>query len=85
MNVKDDRQLVEIWLTNAEKADPQLLTGLQDIYDKYKKKKYMVAVFESGKNDLYQGTLDLLAYNKRRCAELQVCNGKPASAQQKRM
>lgn len=76
MNVKDDKQLVEIWLTNAEKNDQQLRAGLQDIYDKYKKKKYMVAVFESGEKDLYQGTLDLLAYNKKRIAELQVRKAK---------
>jgi len=72
MTVKDDKQLVEIWLTNAEKKDPGLREGLKDIYDKYKKKKYLVAVFESGEKNLYQGTLDLLAYNKRRCAELEV-------------
>ena len=62
MNVRDDKQLVEIWLTNAEKKDLALREGLKDIYDKYKKKKYLVAVFESGEKDLYQGTLDLLAY-----------------------
>ena len=72
MNVRDDKQLVEIWLTNAEKKDLALREGLKDIYDKYEKKKYLVAVFESGEKDLYQGTLDLLAYNKRRCAELEV-------------
>ncbi|MCD8373706.1 MAG: hypothetical protein LUC20_01170 [Oscillospiraceae bacterium] len=72
MNVRDDKQLVEIWLTNAEKKDPTLREGLNDIYDKFKKKKYLVAVFESGEKDLYRGTLDLLAYNKRRSAELEV-------------
>ena len=72
MNVRDDRQLVEIWLTNAEKKDLALREGLKDTYDKYKKKKYLVAVFESREKDLYQGTLDLLAYNTRRCAELEV-------------
>ena len=72
VNVRDDKQLVEIWLTNAEKKDPALREGLKDIYEKCKQKKYMVAVFESGEKDLYQGTLDLLAYNKRRCAELEV-------------
>ncbi len=72
INVRDDKQLVEIWLTNAEKKDLALREGLKDIYDKYKKKKYLVAVFESGEKDLYQGALDLLAYNKRRCVELEV-------------
>ena len=72
INVKDEERMVEIWLSNAEKRDPVLRESLKDIYDKFKKKKYLVAVFESGEKDLYQGTLDLLAYNKRRCAELEV-------------
>ena len=72
INVKDEKRMVEIWLSNAEKRDTVLRESLKDIYDKFKKKKYLVAVFESGEKDLYQGTLDLLAYNKRRCAELEV-------------
>ena len=72
MNVKDDVQIVEIWLSNAEKNDKQIRDGLQVIFDKYRKKKYMVAVFESGSKDLYQGTLDLLAYNRKLSAQKQV-------------
>jgi hypothetical protein len=62
MNVRDDQKLVEIWLTNAEKIDPVLREGLKEIYAKYKTKKYMVAVFESGKGDLYENTRDLLLF-----------------------
>lgn len=80
MNVRDDKQLVEIWLTNAEKNDPQLRAGLKDIYDKYKKKKYLVAVYASGARDLYCSTLDLLAYNKKRSAELAVQREKKQKA-----
>ena len=72
MNVRDDVQIVEIWLSNAEKNDKQLRDSLQVVFDKYKKKKYMVAVFESGEKDLYQGTLDLLAYNRKLSAQKQV-------------
>ena len=72
MNVRDDKQLVEIWLTNAEKKDLALREGLKDIYDKYKKKKYLVAVFESGNGDLYEQTRDLLLYNRQRLAEQEV-------------
>ena len=60
LTVKDERKLVEIWLTNAEKSDPVLRAGLQSVYDTYKKKKYLVAVFESGNCDLYEQTRDLL-------------------------
>ena len=72
INVRDDKQIVEIWLTNSEKDDHALRESLKDIYKKYKQKKYMVAVFESGNNDLYHNTLNLLSYNKKRIAELAV-------------
>lgn len=72
INVRDEKQLVEIWLTNAEKKDRVLRESLKPIYDKYKKEKYLVAVFESGEENLYQGMLELLSYNKRHCDELEV-------------
>lgn len=76
MNVKDDKQIVEIWLSNAEKNDKQIRDSLQVVFDKYKKKKYMVAVFESGEKDLYQGTLDLLSYNRKLSAQKRVLRDK---------
>ena len=72
LNVRDEQQLVEIWLTNAEKNDRELRAGLKDIYDTYKKKKYLIAVYESGEKDLYENVRDLLVYNKRRTAEREV-------------
>ena len=72
LTVKDERKLVEIWLTNAEKSDPVLRASLQGIYDKFKKKMYLVAVFESGNGDLYAQTRDLLLYNRQRLAEQEV-------------
>jgi len=72
LNVRDDKKLVEVWLTKTEKKDLELREGLKYIYDKFKQKKYLVAVYESGEQDLYQNTLDLLKWNKRRIAELEV-------------
>ena len=72
MNVRDDKKIVEIWLTNAEKNDPVLRESLKDVYAKYKAKEYLVAVFESGSADLYQYTRDLLIYNRRRSAQRAV-------------
>ena len=43
MHVRDEQQLVKIWLTKAEKKDQELRADLKDIYDNYKKKKYLVA------------------------------------------
>ena len=42
------------------------------VYDTYKKKKYLVAVFESGNCDLYAQTRDLLLYNRQRLAEQEI-------------
>ena len=78
MNVLDKTKDVEIWLTKAEKNDPQLRAQLKDVYAEWKKKGYFVTVFESGEKDLYQGTLDLLAYNKKRLAELEVRRAREA-------
>ena len=72
----DDQKLVEIWLTNAEKVEPSLRESLKEIYVKYKAKKYLVAVFESGTGDLYQNTQDLLLFNRRRSAERVVQQAK---------
>ena len=76
INVRDDKKIVDIWLTNAEKKDPAVRKSLKEKFERYKKEKYLVAVFESGEKDLYQGTLDLLAYNKRRIPELEVKKAK---------
>lgn len=69
MNVRSDRKLVDIWLTNTEKNDPKIRSGLQDIYSKYKKENYLVVVFTSGNQDLYSATRELLLNNKYDGAE----------------
>ncbi len=56
MNVRDDKKIVEIWLTNAEKNDPVLRESLKDVYAKYKAKKYSGGRFESGSGVSYQYT-----------------------------
>ena len=79
MNVRDDVKIVEIWLSNAEKSDPALRERLKDIYAEYKKKKYLVGVFESGQGDLYENTLALLSYNRKRLAQKEVQRAKEAN------
>lgn len=76
--VHDDAGIVEIWQTVSEKNDPQVQAGLKALYVACKAKKYTVAVFQSGEDDLYQRTRGLLVYNKKRCAELTVQRGKAA-------
>ena len=80
MTVRDDTKMVEIYLTKAEQNDQALRAKLQKIYDKYKEKKYLVAVFESGDGDLYQDMLDLLVFNRKRMAQKEVEREKAANA-----
>lgn len=63
---------VELWLTQEEKNDPVFREGLKPIYEKYRAQKYLVAVFLPGEEDLYQQTRDLLVYNRRKLAEIEV-------------
>ena len=72
INVHDDRKIVEIWLSHSEQADAALREQLRPIYQEYNGKKYTVAVFQSGTEDLYEQTHQLLLYNRNRAAELEV-------------
>ena len=72
MEVKEHSKMLELWLTREEKHDKQFLKSLKPLYQQYKAQNYMVAVFYSGEEDLYQQTRDLLLYNRRRAAEKEV-------------
>ena len=63
--VRDSLKIVEIWLTNSEQGDAVLRQSLQPMYEKYKQKKYKVAVFESGNGDLFDKTAGLLLHNRK--------------------
>ena len=70
IDINDSTKTIDIWLTNAEKGDPRVRDWLSGVCAK--REKYLVAVFASGDRDLYDSTLDLLAYNRRRCAQIAV-------------
>ena len=72
INVRDKSKIVEIWLTNAEKRNTELREQLKPLYKEYQAKKYLVAVFESGERDLGDAASDLLCYNRKRIAQLEV-------------
>lgn len=63
INVDKEKKMVDIWLTKAEKNAEKLKESLKEVYKKYSEQKYMVAVFMSGEQDLYENTRDLLLYN----------------------
>ena len=65
INVREDRKIVDIWLTNEEKNDPTVKERLKEIYAKYASTPYTVAVFFGGLNTLYDQTQALIRHNKR--------------------
>ena len=77
----DTKKLVQVWLTRNEAEDDALQCQLKPMYAQWKQQKYLVAVFRSGKEDLQRSTLDLLAYNKKRCAQLAVQREKKKAVQ----
>lgn len=79
ISVRDAQKIVEVWLTNAEKNDPAVAARLTPLYRACQKKKYTVAVFQSGGSDLFGCTRDLLRYNRKRIAELENLREKSAS------
>lgn len=72
INVYNDRKIVEVWLTHAERDNPVVMKSLKPMYQAYHPKKYTIAVFLSGNRDLYQQTSDLVCYNRKRIAEMEV-------------
>lgn len=81
--IRDDKKKqIQIWMTQQESQDEALQNRLKPMYAQWKKQKYLVAVYHSGKEDLFRSTLDLLAYNKKRCAELAVQKEKKQKAAQ---
>ncbi len=76
LSINDARGTVEVWLSNEEKADPAVRRRLKPLYAEYAEKKYTVAVFMSGSQDLYSLTSGLLCYNRKRIAELEAAQEK---------
>ena len=70
--IHEPAQIVEVMLTHTEQADEAVKKQLKELYAQYKGTKYTVAVFLSGKRDLYEDTRDLLLFNRRRAAERAV-------------
>lgn len=72
VNVNKKQKLVEVWLTNKDQSDESVRCQLLPLFNKFKGLGYLVAVYRSGKEDLYRRTSDLLTYNRKRLAQLEV-------------
>ena len=72
LNVRNDSRIVEIWLTRDEKRDERVQRELKLVYQSFKGTGYMVATFLSGDQNLTDTTSDLICYNRKRIAQLEV-------------
>ena len=64
LTVNNESKYAIVWMTNAEKADPEMMKSLQPLIEEYKEKKYRLVIFESGEQDLVEKTSDLLIHNR---------------------
>lgn len=69
VDVHAEEKMVCIWLTHADEADPAVQSRLPPLYKQYKAKKYIVAVYHSGNDDLEELTRGLVLYNRKRLEE----------------
>lgn len=72
MSISEKSRTVEVWLNTQEAQDPVLKERLGLLCQIFAAQKYMVAVFRSGSRDLVQSTSNLLCYNRKRIAQLEV-------------
>ena len=68
MCVIDEKKIICIWLTHSEAKGNSYLSLLEPFFKSAKQKKYTVAVFESGKEDLKESIIGLLLNQKKRNA-----------------
>jgi hypothetical protein len=76
IEIRKDLGFAEVWLTNDDQKNEELLAWLQEQYPRWRAQKLMPVIFRSGKEDLYENTLALLKYNRRRSAELELAREK---------
>lgn len=79
LEVYDTKKMVCVWLTHADQEDSAIQDQLKSLYLKYKQRKYCVAVFRSGHEDLEGLTRDLLQYNRKRTEEISMAAEKKKS------
>ena len=79
IDIHPEKKLVCICLTKAESADASAQEQLRPLYDRFRKQKFLVAVFRSGGQDLTDLTSELLRYNRKLFAEREVRAGKESA------
>lgn len=76
IHLNQTRKIAEVWLSTADQKNTRQQEQLKSIYKDFKKQGFLVAVFRSGTQDLYRQTADLLCYNRKHLAQLEVAQEK---------
>ena len=64
----EKHKFAEIWMTNADQADPKIEAQAQQLCKEWHAKGYLPVIYRSGKEDLYEMTSALLVSNRNRMA-----------------
>jgi hypothetical protein len=75
IRIRDERQLVEIWLTRAEGQDAAVQDQLKSLFQHYRQSGCLVAVFESGGGNLWEDVSSLLCRNRRLSGGMEAQGG----------
>ena len=59
-----EKEIVEIWMTNADRQDKQLFESVKQACANWKQQGLLPVIYFSGQEDMYEQTLALLDYNK---------------------
>lgn len=70
--VRDDEKLIEVWLTKQEREKPEIKEQMAEICRQGKEKRFLVAVFLSGQEELGELTSALLRHNRDKLARQEV-------------
>lgn len=65
-DVYAEKKLVCVWLDHEDQADPAVQEKLKALYTENKRNNNRVCVFYSGADDLFDLTLQLLQYNRKK-------------------
>ena len=64
VNVLEQKRRVEIWLTNDDSNNAEILEAVEQIKKEYRARRFFTVVFHSGAGDLLANTELLLSHNK---------------------
>lgn len=69
---RDNEKLIEVWITKQEREKPEIKEQMAEIYRQGKERRFLVAVFLSGQEELGELTSALLRHNRDELAHQEV-------------